>query len=137
MVGSRAVNRNVCTGRIVRDHATDGGARAGRDVRSETKSVRLKKRIELVEHDAGANANAEIVDVEIVDRAIVAREIDDQSFADRVTDQAGAGAAGRDRNIFIGCSFDHRARVLRAGWKSDPERIDLIDRRVSGVKLAG
>ena len=59
------------------------------------------------------------------------------SLADRVADQTGAGAAGRDRNIFIGCSFDHRACVLSAGWKSDPERIDLIDRRVSGVKLAG
>ena len=58
--------------------------------------MRLEKGIELIEHHAGADANAAIVDVEIVDLAIVTREIDDQSFADGIADQAGAGAAGSD-----------------------------------------
>src|SRR5947209_1518115 len=91
VIGSRAVDRNVRTGRIVCDHAADGGARAGRDVGAETKSVRLEKRIQLIEHHTGADADAAIVDVEIVDLAIVTRKIDDQSFADRIADQAGAG----------------------------------------------
>ena len=98
--------------------------------------MRLEKRIELVEHDAGADANAAIVDAEIVDRAIVTREIDDQSFADRVPDQAGTGPAWSDRNVFIGGGFDDRARFLAAGWKGDAKRLDLINRGVGGVKLA-
>ena len=77
MIGSRAVNRNVRTGRIVCDHAADGGTRAGRDVWAETKSVWIEKRIQLIEHDTGADADAAIVDFEIIDLAIVAREIDD------------------------------------------------------------
>ena len=137
MIGSRAVNRNVRTGRIVCDHAADGGTRAGRDVGAETKSVWIEKRIQLIEHDTGADADAAIVDVEIVDLAIVAREIDDQSFANRVPDQAGAGAARCDGNVILGGGFDNGARFLRAGWEGDTEWLDLVNRSVGGVKLAG
>src|SRR5256885_524205 len=114
----------------------DGGARAGGDVGSKTKSVRLEKRVQLIEDDTGAGAHAAFVDVEIVDLAIVAREIDDQSFADSVSNQAGTGAARRDRNVFIGRGFNDRARVLRAGWEGDAKRLDLVNRSVSGLKLA-
>ena len=137
VIGSRAVDWNVRAGRIVRDHAADGGARAGSDVGPKTKSVRLEKRVQLIEDDTGAGAHAAFVDIEIVDLAIVAREIDDQSFADRVSNQAGTGAARRDRNVFIGRDFNDRARVLRAGWEGDAKRLDLVNRSVSGVKLAG
>ncbi len=137
VIGSCAVNRNVRTGGIVRNHTADGCARAGRDVGPETKSVRIEKRIQLIEHHTRADADAAIVDVEIVDLAIVAREIDDQSFANCVPDQACAGAARCNRNVILGGGFDNGARVLRAGWKGHAEWFDLIDRRVSGVKLAG
>ena len=137
VVGGGAINRNPCTGGIVCNHAPDGGARARGNVGPETKSVRIKKHIQLIEHHSGADADAAIVEIEVVDLAIVTREIDDQSFADRVPDQAGASATRRDGNIFVGRRFDDRARVLRAGGKGNPQRLDLIDRRVSGVKLAG
>src|SRR5207237_8008235 len=90
MIGSGAVDRNARTGRIICDHAADGGARAGRDVGAETKSVRIKKRIQLIEHNTGADADAAIVDVEVVDLAIVARDIDDQSLAKCVPDLSGS-----------------------------------------------
>jgi hypothetical protein len=99
--------------------------------------VRIEKRIELIEHDTGADADAAILDVEIVDLAIVAREIDDQSFANRVPDQAGAGAARCDGNVILGGGFDNGARFLRAGWEGDTEGLDLLNRSVGGVKLAG
>src|SRR5438552_18487956 len=137
MIGSGAVDRNARPGRIVCDHAADGGARAGRDVGAETKSVRIKKRIQLIEHGTGADADAGIVDVEIVDLAIVAREIDDQSLANRVPDQAGAGAARCDGNVILGSGFDNGARFLRAGWEGDTEWLDLVNRSVGSVKLAG
>src|SRR5947207_13364827 len=126
MIGSRAVDRNARTGRIICDHAADGGARAGRDVGAETKSVRSKKRIQLIEHDTGADADAAIVDVEIVDLAIVAREIDDQSFANRISDETCYGAARSVGNIFIGSGFDDCAGLLGADWKSAGEQHDLV-----------
>ncbi len=136
MIGSGPVNWNTCAGRIVRDHAADGRARAGRNVGTETKPVRFEKRVYLIEHNAGADTDAAIVDVEIVDLAIVAREIDDQSFADGVPDQAGAGPARSDGNVFIGRGFDDCTRFLRAGGKGYSERLNLINGSVSGVKLA-
>src|SRR5262249_30819178 len=98
--------------------------------------VRLEKAVQLIEHDARTDVNAAIVDVEIVDLSIVAREIDDQSFSDGVADETRPGPAWCDRNIFISCSFDDCARFLGAGRKRNAERLDLINRRVRRVKLA-
>ena len=98
--------------------------------------MRLEKRVELIKHDAGADAHRSIVDVEIVDLAIVAREIDDQSLANSISDQTRAGAAWRDRNVFISGGFDDRTRFLRGVGERDAKRLDLINRRVGGVKLA-
>ena len=137
VIRSGAVNWNVRAGRIVRDHAANRGARTGRDVRSETKSVRFEKRVQLIEHDTSADADGAIVDVEIVDLAIVAREIDDQSFTNRISDETCSGAARSDGNIFIGSGFDDCAGFLGADWKGDAERLDLINGSVGGVKLAG
>ena len=71
MVGRGAVDRNVRPGRIVRDHAAERGARAGRDIRSETKAVRPQERVELIEHNAGADAHRTIIDIQIEDLAVV------------------------------------------------------------------
>jgi hypothetical protein len=99
--------------------------------------VRLEKIVKLVEHHAGADADASFIDVKIVDLTVVAREIDDQAFTDRVSDQARAGAARCDRNIFVGRSFDDRAGFFGRSWKGYAQGFDLINRRVGGVELAG
>src|SRR5207237_5588219 len=65
VIGSRAVNWNVRAGRIVRDHAADGGARAGSDVGSKTKSVRLKKHVQMIEDCTSDGAHTALVDVEV------------------------------------------------------------------------
>jgi len=123
--------------RIVGDHSADGCARACRDVRSETKSARLKEHVQLIEHNPGADADRAFIDVKIVDFVIVAREIDDQSVTNRISDQAGSRSARRDRNIFVRGSSNHRARFLGRRWKSNPERLDLVNGSVGGVQLAG
>ena len=41
------------------------GARAGGDVRAETKSVRLEKRVELIEHNARADADRARFEIQI------------------------------------------------------------------------
>src|SRR6202011_5542335 len=74
-------------------------------------------------------------DVEIVDLAIVTREIDDQSFADRISNQTGAGATWRDRNGCVGCRFDDGAGFFRAARKGCAGWFDLVNRGVGRVKL--
>ena len=106
VVRGRAVNRDARAGRIVRDHAADGGARAGGDVRAETKSVRLEKGVELIEDNAGAGADGARFEIQIGDLAVVAREFDDQSVADRAAGQTGARAARSHGNAGIRRSRD-------------------------------
>src|SRR5437588_12956478 len=67
MIGSRAVDWNARTGRIVCDHTADGGARAGRDVGAETKSVRIEKSIQLIEHDTRDDSDAVVCEREEVE----------------------------------------------------------------------
>src|SRR5712692_5301297 len=129
MVGRRAVNWDVRAGGIVRDHSADGGAGTRRHVWAETKSVRLEKRVQLIKHYTGANPHGAIFDVELGDLAIVPRKIDDQSFANRVAHQAGAGAARDNRNACVGC-------LLRAFWKGRANRLDLINRSIRRIKLS-
>src|SRR5947207_7865905 len=96
----------------------------------------FEKRIELVEHHARADAYRTIVDIEIVDLAIVPREIDDQPVADRVPDQTRAGAAWCDRNIFVRGGADDRAGFVGAARKRHANWLDLINRRIGRVELA-
>src|SRR6266446_10856140 len=130
MVRGRAVNWDVCAGGIVRDHPAEGGAGTGRHVWAETKSVRLEKRIQLIEHDTGADAHGAIFDVELGDLAIVPRKIDNQSFADRVADQTCACAARDNRNACVGRCTNNGRGLLRAFGKGRANRLDLINRSI-------
>jgi hypothetical protein len=124
-------------GRIICDHAPDGGARTGRDVRPKTKAVRFEKGVELIEDNAGSYAHRAFFNVETFDFSIVARKIDDQPFADGIADQACTGPARGDGNIFVGCRPNDRARFGSSGRKRNSERLNLINRRVRRVKLPG
>ena len=110
---------------------------AGRDVRTETEPMRLEKIVELIEDNPGADANTSLVEIEIVDLAIVPREIDDQSFANRIPNEAGAGPPRRDGNVRIGGVFDDGSRFPSCAWKRNAPGLDLINRGIGGVKLAG
>ena len=83
VIRGRAVNRDARAGRIVRDHAADRRARARGHIRAETKTVRLEEGIKLIEHNTGAGADRAGLEIQIGDLAIVARELDDQSIANR------------------------------------------------------
>ena len=137
VIGGCSVNRHARAGGIVRDHSTKRGACARGNVGSETKSVRFKKGVELIEHDSGADTHSAIFDVELGDLPVVSRELDDQSFANRVSDQARAGATRCDRNVRVRGGTNDRACLLRAARKRYAFRLDLINRRVGRVELAG
>ena len=93
VIRRRSVNRNARAGGIVRDHAADRRARARGHIRAKTKTVRLEKRVELIEDNTRAGVNGARVQIQLGDLAIVARELDDQSIANRATGQTGASAA--------------------------------------------
>ena len=127
MVGGCSVNRDVRAGGIVGDHSAEGGTRTGRHVRAETKSMWLEKRVELIEHDTRADAHGTFFQIEIADLPVVARKIDNQTFADGVSHQTRARAARRDGNIPIRRCANHRARLLRAAREGHADRFDLIN----------
>ena len=135
MVGGCSVNRDVRAGGIVGDHSAEGGTRTGRHIRTEAKSVRLEKRIQLIEHDTRADTHGTLFQTEIGDLPVVARKIDNQTFADGVSDQTRSRAARRDGNIPVRRCADHRARLLRAAREGDADRFDLINRCIGGEEL--
>ena len=136
VVGGRAVNWDVRAGGIVCDHSAERGARTCRNIGPKTKSVRLEKGVQLIEHNPGANLHRAIFDFELGDLAIVSRKIDNQSFADRVADQTRARTARDNRNARIGRRANDTACLLRASWKGRANRFDLINRRIRRVKLS-
>ena len=59
--------------------------------------MRLELAIEIVEHDAGLDRHAPVLDVEIEDAREVFRAVDDERFADRLAGLRRAAAARQDR----------------------------------------
>src|SRR5262245_59998762 len=98
MVGGGAVDRDVRTRRIVRDHSAQRRSRTRGDIRSEAESVRLQEGVELIEDDTSADPHGTAPKSQVGDLAIVAGELDDQPIADCSTDQTRACAAGSERN---------------------------------------
>src|SRR6266403_2454132 len=96
VVGCCAVNRATRAGGIVGDHSAQRGARARCHIRSETKTVRLQEIIELVQHNAGADADAAFFKIQTGDLPVVTREFNDESFADGVPYETRAGASRRN-----------------------------------------
>ena len=98
--------------------------------------MRLQKIVELIKYDACAHTHAAFFKIEICDLPVVARELDDQAFANRVSNETRAGAARRDRNARIGRRANHQAGLLRGFRKRHADRFDLVNRRVGRIKLA-
>src|ERR1041385_388592 len=92
MVGRRPIIRRVRAARVVGDHPSQRRPRARGYVRTETKSLRPQKFVELIEDDAGADANGSSFEIEVRDEAEVARKINDHAFSDRATGEAGPRA---------------------------------------------
>src|SRR5437868_4479673 len=71
-------------------------ASAGGNVRPKTETVRFEKRVQLIEHHAGAGADCARFEIQLGDLAVVAKELNNQSVADRAARQTGARAARSD-----------------------------------------
>ena len=90
----------------------------------------------MIEHDARANAHAAFFKIEFRDLAIVARKVDDQSFADRISNETCAGASGRHRKTSVSRCADDQACLLGTFRKRDANGLDLINRRVRRIQLS-
>ena len=136
VIGRRPVNRNARSRRIVRDHAADRRPRAGGNVRPKTETVRLEKRVQLIEHHAGTGADRARFEIQLGDLAVVAKELNNQSVADRAARQTGARAARSDGQIRVRRRRDDSARLLCTAWECDGCRFELIKRGIGRVELA-
>src|SRR5947207_41755 len=92
--------------------------------------------VELIQHNAGADTHAAFFEIEIIDLAVVTRELDNQPIPNCVPNQAGARATRCHRNACIGGSVNDCARFPRTAWKGNSCRFDLVNRSVSRVKLS-
>ena len=101
-------------GGIVGNHAAQGRARTRRHVRAETKTLWPEEIVQLVQHDAGADADGAAFRVEIADVPVVSREINDEAVADGSAGQARARAARDDRDTRLRRRLDDGAGLVRA-----------------------
>ena len=97
----------------------------------------FKRRVQLVEHDAGLDPGGAALGVDLEHAVQVLAGVDDERGADRLAALRRAGAARQDRHAGV------RRRPRRAQTASsararhdDAERLDLVDRRIGRVAAA-
>jgi len=99
--------------------------------------VRPQKRVELIQNNSGSDANGPALEIQIRDEPQVAREINDDSFAEGATNKPGPGAAGCYRDSCMRRGLDDSAGLAHRSRKGHAHWFDLVNRGIGGVKLAG
>jgi hypothetical protein len=135
MIPRGAVHQGMRAAGIVRDHSANRRPRAGGHIRSETKSVRMQKMIQLIEDDSCADVHRAALQINVRDLLVVTREINDQPLAESASSEAGTRAAWNDGNARLARGLDNGASLFRAPGKSDSQGLDLIDGSVSRIQL--
>ena len=137
VVAHGAVAHGAAAAGIVAGHAADGGARGGRDVDRKPEPVGFELAVEIVEHDAGLDRAAPVLDVEIDDAGEIFGAVDDQPLAHRLPALRGAAAAGQQLHALCpGNSYRPFGFFYRAGG-DHAEGHDLVMGGVGGVAAAG
>ena len=137
VVNRLAVQHRSGAAGVVADHAADGGAVGGRDVRREAQPVGEQPGVQLVEHDARFDPRPALVGVHLEDAVEVLGRVELQPGADRLTGLRGAAAARRDRDAVAARDRDGADDVLARADDDDAGRIDLIDAGVGRVQRSG
>src|SRR5262245_29830027 len=79
-----AVTERAAAAGVVRGHAADGGARGGRDVDRKPQTMGFELAVEIVEHDAGLDADPAAGDVEIENFIEMPGAVDDDRMIHRL-----------------------------------------------------
>src|SRR5439155_8248330 len=131
-----AVAQGTAAAGIVAGHAADGGARGGGDVDRKPEPVFFELAVEVVEHDAGLDHTGPVFDVEREDAVQMFGEINDDCFVDRLAALRGAAAARGDDQAVVAGDRKRAQSLIDGTGDHDPERHDLVERRVGGVAAA-
>ena len=112
------------------DHAPQGGAVGGGEIRREEVTVRLQIGVELILHHPGLDSHPTLFQINFHDLVHMAREIDDNAAAQGLTIGAGTAAAREETQ---GCvlgplgQLEHHRYIVRAARIENRLRYDLID----------
>ena len=109
------------------DHAADGGAVGGGEVRREEEPVGLERGVELVLDHPGLDAHPAVLDVDVEDGVHVPRDVDHQAVGERLAVGAGAAPARREH---------HLAMRLASGQAGDALEVLAVARAQHGLGQA-
>ena len=133
VVAGLAVDAGALAARIGVDHAADGGAVRGRELRREEQPVRLQRLVELILDHPGLDPNAPPRRVDLQDAVHVARQVDDETVGQGLAVGAGAAAAWRQlerAEARLGGERRDAHEILGAGREGDRLGQELVDRVV-------
>ena len=137
VVDRLSVDHGPGAARVVRHHPAECGAAGGRDVGRETKAVRAKLRVQLVEHDARLHARPSFLHVQFEDGVEVLRRVDDEPGADGLAGLRRAAAPHRDRAVQARTDLNEPLEIVARSRERNADRLDLIDARVRRVESLG
>ena len=101
IVAHHAIAQQARAAGIIARHAADCGARCGGDVDRKPKPVRLELTVQFVEHDAGLDHAAPLLDIQRDHLVEMFRAIDDQGTIDRLAALRSARAARKHTDASV------------------------------------
>ena len=128
LVLALAVDDRAGAGRVVADHAADGGLVDRRRVGAELQAVRRRGRVERRLHHAGLHARPAPAGVDLED-PVQLEAVDDDAGAYRLPGDAGGGAARHDRQAGPRGDLRHDREVVRRTRPPRPPRAPRGSRR--------
>ncbi|MNZ50821.1 hypothetical protein D3C78_686200 [compost metagenome] len=124
-VDERPLPRGICV-----DHAAQGGAVGGGEIRREEVAVGFEVGVELILHHPGLGAHPALFQINFQDLVHMAREIDDNAAAQGLAIGAGAAAAREETQggvLWPLSQLEHHRNIIRAARIENRLRYYLID----------
>ena len=97
--------------------------------------MRSRSTVEVVLHDTGLHTSRPRDRVDLEDLVHVARHVEDDRLADRLSAVARARAARQDRDTEPVGDPDRRDHVLRMTRRDHTDRIDRVHARIGAVEM--
>jgi hypothetical protein len=136
VVGCHAVLDRVGAGGIGRQAAAQGGAVCGGGVRPKDQPVGGGSPVESADDHPRLDGRGASFGIDLQDAGQEAGAVQDQRSPNCLPGKRGACPARQDRHASRGAHGDCRGEVILGAWKSDAQRLDLVDGRVGAVEQA-
>jgi hypothetical protein len=130
------VDDRVAAGGVVADHAAERGPVGGRGVGAEPEPVARGRAVEVLLHDAGADAHAPCREVDLADRVQMPRGVEHEPLAGRLAREARARAAGHDRHVEAGRRRHGRGDIGGVAREGDEQGRARVQARVAREQVA-